>query len=123
MYFQEFCNMVASTGRIDDDLNVDESVVTDDMKRRMKALCSIMSTKIDIADRIEIPYIESAFQNLGKAETALQSYNDGDVPDYLLKEFSTNLYHQELKELTDEQQNIIKTLAAYICISIQSSNN
>lgn len=123
MYFQEFCNMVATTERIDDDLNVDESVVTDDMKRRAKALCSIMSTKVDIADRIEIPYIESAFQNLSKAETALQLYNDGDVPDYLLKEFSTNLYHQELKELTDEQQNIIKTLAAYICISIQSSNN
>lgn len=115
--------MVAATGRIDDDLNVDESVVTDDMKRRVKALCSIMSTKVGIADRIEIPYIESAFQNLDKAEAVLQSYNDGDVPDYLLKEFSTNLYHQELKELTDEQQNIIKTLAAYICISIQSSNN
>jgi hypothetical protein len=108
--------------RIDDDLIVDESLVPDILKTRAQVLISIMRTKMEILDRIEIAFVERVFDDMDKAEKLLAEYNHGDIPDYLLKELSEKLYHRQMKELTDDEQTIIKTLSLYICISIQSSN-
>ncbi len=119
MVFQQMCNRVATRERIDEDIIVDETSVPDDIKGRTHALCNIMRTKVEILDRIEIPFIDKAFEDIDKAEHLLMEYNHGDIPDYLLKEFSTNLYHQEMKDLTDDQQSVIKVLSAYIIIAHQ----
>ena len=76
-----------------------------------------------ILNRIEIPFIEEAFRDMDRVERLLAAYNQGDVPDYLLKTFAEKLYGSEFTSLNPDQQSIIKILSVYICISIQDSNN
>lgn len=123
MIFQQLCNRVATRERIDEDIIVDETSVPDDIKGRTHALCNIMQTKMEILDCIEIPFIDNAFADMDNAELLIQGYNHGDIPDYLLKEFSTKLYHQEMKDLNDDQQSVIKVLSAYIIIAHQDFKN
>ncbi len=123
MNFLDLCKRVATNEHISEIIQCDEDKVPYDIKQRVDALCDIMRNKLDILNNIEIPFIEAAFSDMERAEKLLSEYNDGDVPDYLLKELSTRLYHENFHELDVTKQSIIKTLSAYICISIQGSNN
>jgi hypothetical protein len=120
MVFSQFCKRLATNEAITDTMNVTD--VNDDVKGRAHALCQIMKPKMDILDRIEIGFIEEAFRDMDRAEKVLAEYNDGYVPDYLLKTLSETLYGHEFTSLNADQQSIIKILSAYICISIQDSN-
>ena len=118
MKFLQFCRQIATPVIVEEPLDPN-STVSDDIKSRANVLCDIMKTKMDILDRIEIPFIEARFQDIDHVEDILEKYHNGDVPDYLLKLFSTNLYGQEFTSLNLDQQAIIKTLSVYICISNQ----
>lgn len=119
--FDKFCKRITTNEQISTALNVTE--VDKDVRERAHALCDIMKPKMTILDKIEIlPFIEAEFQDMDRAEQLLAEYNQGNVPDYLLKTFSEKLYGSDFTTLNTDQQSIIKTLSAYICISIQGSN-
>ena len=120
MVFSQFCKRLATNEVITETMNVTD--VNDDVKGRAHALCQIMKPKMDILDKIEIGFIEEAFRDMDKVERLLAEYNDGEVPDYLLKTLSATLYGPEFTSLNPDQQSIIKILGVYICISIQGSN-
>ena len=120
MSFSQFCEQIATADVIRDTLNVID--VDDDVKGRAHALCQIMKPKMGILDRITIAFIEESFKDMKKVERSLSAYNDGYVPDYLLKTFAAELYGSEFDALDSNQQAIIKILSTYICISIQDSN-
>ena len=120
MVFSQFCKRLATNEVITETMNVTD--INDDVKGRAHALCQIMKPKMDILDKIEIGFIEEAFRDMDKVERLLAEYNDGEVPDYLLKTLSATLYGPEFTSLNPDQQSIIKILAVYICISIQGSN-
>lgn len=120
MVFSQFCKRLATNEVIAETMNVTD--VNDDVKGRAHALCQIMKPKMDILDKIEIGFIEEAFRDMDKVERLLAEYNDGEVPDYLLKTLSKTLYGPEFTSLNPDQQSIIKILGVYICISIQGSN-
>lgn len=120
MIFEQFCKYHATNEQIS---SIDVKDVDRNIQERAHALCQIMKPKMTILDRIEIPFIEEAFKDMAKVERLLSTYNEGDVPDYLLRTFSENLYGSEFTSLNEDQQAIIKILSVYICISIQDSNN
>lgn len=120
MVFSQFCKRLATNEVIAETMNVTD--VNDDVKGRAHALCQIMKPKMGILDKIEVGFIEEAFRDMDKVERLLAEYNDGEVPDYLLKTLSETLYGPEFTSLNPDQQSIIKILAVYICISIQGSN-
>ena len=120
MVFSQFCKRLATNEVIAETMNVTD--VNDDVKGRAHALCQIMKPKMGILDKIEVGFIEEAFRDMDKVERLLTEYNDGEVPDYLLKTLSATLYGPEFTSLNPDQQSIIKILAVYICISIQGSN-
>ena len=121
MLFGQFCKQFASNELITEPFT-DSETAPDDIKARAQVLCDIMMPKMDILDKVEVVFIEAALQDPEYVESTLAQYNQGDIPDYLFKKFSETLYQTPFQELTLEQQSIIKTLSAYICVSVQGSN-
>jgi len=121
MLFGQFCKQFASNELITEPFT-DAETASDDIKARAQVLCDIMKPKMDILDKVEVVFIEAALQDPEYVESTLAQYNQGDIPDYLFKKFSETLYQTPFQELTLEQQSIIKTLSAYICVSAQGSN-
>lgn len=115
MNFQEFCNSLANNQLIVDALP--ESVDTFGLETRVNAMIAIMENKVNILDKIHVDFIQSAMADMSVVEKKLKQFNDGDVPDYVLIRLSDGLYGKQFNELTICQQNIIKILAVYICIS------
>lgn len=123
--FQEFCLSIASGEHLNEPGPESSALYAEhdvDLKQRADALVEIMKNKMGILDRVPIPFIEEAFIDHDRVEMLLKNFRNGDVPDYLLIVFSQRLYGREFADLTVEQQAIIKTLAMYICISIQGGN-
>ena len=115
MKFLPFCQRISTPFIVVEPVQVSE--MPEDIAKRVKALCDIMKLKMDKLERVEIPFVESLFQDIDKVEDIMEKEYNGDVPDYLLHNLSTNLYGQEFASLDADQQSIIKTLSVYICIS------
>jgi hypothetical protein len=120
MIFTDFCKRVASSEAIQ---QLDVKPVNEALEQRVNVLCEIMEPKMDILNRVEIPFIEEKFMDMDYVAKILSGYNQGDIPDYLLKTLSERLYKTEFTALNSDRQSIIKTLSVYICIlDTQGSN-
>lgn len=120
MIFTDFCKRVASSEAIK---QLDVKPVNEALEKRVNVLCEIMEPKMDILNRVEIPFIEEKFMDMDYVTKILSEYNQGDIPDYLLKTLSERLYKTEFTALNSDRQSIIKTLSVYICIlDTQGSN-
>ena len=120
--FQQFCNQHASGEWITDQLDTASFEFSKeyDMPTRIRSMIEIMKPKVNIVDKINVPLIESASADISEVESKLKDFNNGDIPDCILVELSNGLYgesDQPFTSLTIDQQNIIKILAVYICIS------
>lgn len=113
MIFTDFCKRVASSEAIK---QLDVKPVNEALEKRVNVLCEIMEPKMDILNRVEIPFIEEKFMDMDYVTKILSEYNQGDIPDYLLKTLSERLYKTEFTALNSDRQSIIKTLSVYICI-------
>ena len=120
MIFSAFCKRVSTYDMI---TQLDVKPVNKELEKRIDVLCEIMEPKMEILDRIEVPFVENKFVDIEYVSKILSTYNQGDIPDYLLKTLSQRLYRTEFTALNSDRQSIIKTLSAYICIlDAQSSN-
>ena len=117
MFFEQFCMNVASDIHITEPLNDVSQVPSYDIQSRVHNLIKQLVYKMDILDHVHVWYVENALSDMTEVEEKLKSFNNGDVPDWVINELSTNLYRQSFQELNKNQQSIIKTLAVYICIS------
>lgn len=115
MKFLPFCQRITTPFIVVEQTQVTE--VPNDIAERVTTLCNMMKPKMNKLDRIEIPFIEALFHDMDIVEDIMEKEYNGDVPDYLVETFSTNLYGQEFASLDSDQQAIIKTLSVYICIS------
>lgn len=64
------------------------------------------------------PFINAAFEDPIKARGLLKEKGEV-IPPELLQRLTTDLYSTNFNDLALEEQNIIKVLAVYICISIK----
>lgn len=115
MTFYEKCLKLAS--KCDIDTETDSKEIPERYVVPTQALIDIMKKKMSILDQINIPFIETVFDDIDKAiETLNEKTEDGDVPDGIINKLSSELYGSQIKELTKEQQAIIKVLSCYLCI-------
>lgn len=121
MIFQTFANLITPSYLITeplDDIDVPETGAEEILKRA-HTLISQMRSKVGHFDQIEISYIEQKLTDCSQnLEDILASYNDGDVPNYLVNLLSTSLYGKELHMLNCEEQAIIRVFAVYIIVSV-----
>lgn len=130
MSFQSFCTRMATPDTIPDQLVESDKPFNDDIATRVNSLCDIMMNKMNILDRVNVSFIESAMEDPARVEFLMNRFNmnpedpstAGNVPDDLLIVFSRRLYQKEFHQLTAEQQSIIKILSVYICISTQDGD-
>lgn len=114
MMFKDFCLKTAVPGPLNV-YAVEKEDVPERYKEATESMIDIMINKMDILDRVNVPFIEMAFDE--DYETILnEKTEDGEVPDVIIGRLTDALYKKYPSQLDEEQSAIIKVLATYICI-------
>ena len=111
--FKQFCMSHATPKHVDitDSMDINPSY-----EGVVAITITNLKNKIDIFDRISIPYIEDRFENEYDVKACLDLKDMGDIPDGIINRLSMGLYDKMFNDLTNEQQAIIKVFSTYICI-------
>ena len=116
MKFAYWCQYMAT----DEHVIIDETDVTCPyhLQRQMQSLVDIMLPKMDILDRIHVPFIEKALsQSPNVMRERLEHTCHGNIPEGLMNALSIALFHGEtFNSLSSSNQAIIKVLAVYLMI-------
>jgi hypothetical protein len=113
MKFKEFCLTKATTSPFnitDVEINIPERY-----KTPTESMIEIMKNKIEILDKINIPFIESAFDQ-NYVTILKEKLPDGEVPEGIIIRLSDGLYGCHPSKLNEVDGAIIKVLTTYICI-------
>lgn len=113
MKFKEFCLSKATKKPFD--LKDTEVTVPERYKVPTESMITIMKNKVDILDRINIPFIESAFDD-DYVTILKEKLPDGEVPEWIVRRLTEGLYGKYPSMLDEAEQAIIKVLTTYICI-------
>ena len=114
MKFKQFCVNIANPDHVDISTNGTTSYEPDKM---CENIINIMKPKMDILDKINVPFIEATFEDMDEVVTLLEN-NSSDISDGMILRLAENLYENHFNNLDDEEQAIIKVIACYL--SIQS---
>lgn len=116
--FKDMCLRLSNTELITevDVITSREEAVPNKYVGPVESLIKIMRPKMDILDRISIPFIEAAFADINEVTKTLDEQNNGDIPEGIIQTLSTKLYNRPLQSLNTDEQAIIKVLSCYICI-------
>lgn len=114
MKFKQFCINIANPDHIDIPTTSTTSYEPDKMYEN---IINIMKPKMDILDKINVPFIEATFEDMDEVVTLLEN-NSSDISDGMILRLAENLYENHFNNLNDEEQAIIKVIACYL--SIQS---
>lgn len=111
--FLDFCRRTASHN--DAVPATSDTTLSEELKKRVDVLVNLMKNKLEIVDRVTIPFIEATFD--GDVISALDSKTeDGEVPDELINALSEKLYEKEFEQLSDDERSIINVLSCYIML-------
>lgn len=114
MKFKQFCINIANP----DHINIPATSTTSYEPDKMyENIINIMKPKMDILDKINVPFIEATFEEMDEVVTLLEN-NSSDISDGMILRLAENLYENHFNNLNDEEQAIIKVIACYL--SIQS---
>lgn len=122
MIFKEFCREFATDEpiQIRSMYPIEFTPVENELIRRAHILSNNIKHKMDVLDRIEISYIEEKLKDKDAVVEILESCYHGEIPGFLPMHLTAILYDcdpEEFNNLSADKQQIIKTLAVYICIS------
>lgn len=113
MKFKDFCLRKTYPGTFD---NISTDVTVPGIYSiATNSLIEIMKNKISIFDKINVPFVEAAFE-CDYEKILEEKLIDGEVPDGIIHQLSIGLYGKQPTMLDEEEQAIIKVLAVYICI-------
>ena len=107
--FKQFCINTVTPEHVD---IIPSGIFTPD-KMYVNIVNSI-KPKMEILDRVNIPFIEATFEDMDAVTEILRE--DQDVPDEMLGDLSTKLYGKEFNTLDNEEQSIIKVIGCYLQI-------
>lgn len=111
MNFLEFCKSRVS----DKELIVDMEDIPDRYKKATDSMINIMKNKRDIFDKINVPFVEQAF-DCDYEKILDDKLVDGEIPDGIIHDLSVGIFNDLPVDLSKDQQAIIKMLSTYICI-------
>ena len=114
--FSEFCWKVATSGKLSE--VSDSTDIPVKYTKPVNVLIADMKNKAEIFDRINVPYVEAAFdqKDLEISTMLNDKLDDDDIPDGIINKLSEGIFKCKPTELTDQQAVIIKVLSVYICI-------
>jgi hypothetical protein len=91
----------------------------DSLSKNVKTLISNIKPKLDILDKINIPYIENVFDTKPEVlKKTLQESCNCDIPDGLINTLAKGLYSKDFNTMDISEQAIIKVLSVYLMIQI-----
>lgn len=115
--FQEFCNRITTDAVLGDIISTESST---DIPERYKAptetLITILKNKRKRFDSINVPFVESVFEQNYLGILKEKMGPDADIPDSIIIRLSEGIFGEKPNGLNVDQQAIIKVLATYICI-------
>ncbi len=116
--FLDFCLTKADGSLLDDPFfteDHDRVSIPEKYRGPANVLMKNMRNKVEIFDRINVPYIENAFN--GDYSSILdEKLDDGEIPNSLIEELAYGIFDNRVNDLTENQRAIIKVLSVYICI-------
>jgi hypothetical protein len=112
MSFQAFCENITTIDRITDT----SPMVPVILQEPFDALVSNLRTKMARLDRIEIVFIQMAFDDMEHVFDILDNYYHGEINDALTSALSDALYHAPITNLTSKELSVIKVLTVYLMI-------
>lgn len=118
MNFQEFCLSKADGSLLSDPFfteDHDRVSVPEKYSGPVKVLIKNMRNKVEIFDKVTIPYIENAFTN-DYPNILEEKLDDQEIPNALIEELAYGIFDKKINDLTENQRSIIKVLSVYICI-------
>lgn len=116
--FLGFCLTKADGSLLDDPFfteDHDRVSIPDKYKSPAGVLIKNMRNKVEIFDRVNIPYIENAFTE-DYPSILDEKLEDGEIPNSLIEELAYGIFNNRINDLSDDQRAIIKVLSVYICI-------
>ena len=116
MIFEQFCKYHATNEQIS---SIDVKDVDRNVQERAHALCQIMKPKMEILDKVNIPFIENEFNKTpNELYKVLNPTCHGEIPDGLMNVLGQELYQKHFNDMSVSEQAIIKVLAVYLMIQI-----
>ena len=85
-------------------------------KSPTEVLITMLKNKRNRFDAINVPFVETVFDNDWHSVLAEKIGPDGDIPDAIIIRLSEGIFGESPIDLNVGQQSIIKVLATYICI-------
>lgn len=115
--FLKFCENISTSEKIivehSDDMDFPEKYQT-----IVSATIEIMKPKMDILDRVSIPFVEAVFNDMQDVDAKLA---DLDIPEGIINTLASKLYQKNVQNCNDREQAILKVLTVYIMLQIQKS--
>jgi len=114
--FQEFCNRITSDAPLSELISAEPAEIPERYKSPTEVLITMLKNKRNRFDSINVPFVESVFEQdyLGILKDKLGP--DAEVPDSIVIRLSEGIFGENPIGLNVDQQAIIKVLATYICI-------
>jgi hypothetical protein len=110
--FLSFCkNMTYKT--IPPDVMTDSIEVEESIAKKIDVISEDILLRIENIEKVHIPYIEAAFDDMHAAFSKIQ---DNDIPDEILNRFAVNIFGEPFNQLSNVERSIIAVLSVYILI-------
>lgn len=117
MKFYQKCQYLATQMIMTTD--PDDFNYPDSLSKKVKTLITNIKPKLDILDKINIPYIENVFDVKPEIlRKSLQESCDCNIPDGLINTIAKELYSKDFNSMDISEQAIIKVLSVYLMIQI-----
>lgn len=112
--FKQFC--VNITNNDIPDIS-DEMDILIERKSAIDHIGGDIKHRVDILDKISIPYVEKKFEDLNSVTESLERSGNTDIPDGIMNNFSKKIFDTKFNNLESGwKRSIIAVLSVYILI-------
>ena len=122
MSFKSFCDEWSDVFEFDG--NIEDHNVPEEYKELITNVVSIVKSKIDRIDSIEIDFIQKQIESFGIPKMIDLFHNENTIiPESIFDELSYQMYDCSFEKLKEESIPIIKIIGIYLIISNANINN
>ena len=112
--FKQFC--INITNPVIPDVDTDAMDCFVELDNVVNHVTSDIKNKLDIIDKIAIPYIEGKFDKLDNVGRILEFLHRENIPDPMLNLIAFKVYDKSFNQLSNDERSIIAVLSVYILI-------
>ncbi len=117
MKFQQKCESLSTNQHLE--INTDTTEYPYAIETKLKSLINIMKPKMEILNKINIPFIEKELDRTPQELQMILERSCGcEIPDGVINVLSKELYNKSFNSMSVSEQAIIKVLSVYLMIQI-----